>query len=101
MGKKRFIEKNEGQQFHLLHRSQRDEAHANEEKPSNFVLYPSSSNSVKTSNQTNSIFTTNLTDHIGPLGFKNDGYDYSQHIKQIGKIPQNLIVYCYMLYRGR
>jgi len=23
-------------------------------------------------------------DHITPLGFKNDGYDYSQHLKAMG-----------------
>lgn len=41
MGKKeKFIDKNTSQKFHLLHRSQRDEAHANFEVPSNFVLVP-------------------------------------------------------------
>jgi hypothetical protein len=23
-------------------------------------------------------------DHITPLGFKNDGYDYSQHLREMG-----------------
>ena len=23
-------------------------------------------------------------DHITPLGFKNDGYDYTQHLKEMG-----------------
>ena len=32
--KKKFIDKNEAQHFHLLHRSQRDEAYAKEEKTS-------------------------------------------------------------------
>jgi len=27
---------------------------------------------------------TNVRDHITPLGFKNDGYDYSQHLKEMG-----------------
>jgi hypothetical protein len=41
MGKKeKFIDKANSQKFHLLHRSQRDEAHANYETPSNFVLVP-------------------------------------------------------------
>lgn len=41
MGKKdKFIDKANSQKFHLLHRSQRDEAHANFEVPSNFVLVP-------------------------------------------------------------
>lgn len=41
MGKKeKFIDKNNSQKFHVLHRSQRDEAHANFEVPSNFVLVP-------------------------------------------------------------
>lgn len=26
----------------------------------------------------------NRTDHINEWGFKNDGYDYSQHLKQMG-----------------
>jgi hypothetical protein len=41
MGKKtKFIEKADSQKFHLLHRSQRDEAHQGYEVPSNFVLVP-------------------------------------------------------------
>jgi hypothetical protein len=40
-GKKKFIEKNEGQHFHLLHRSQRDGANASEILPSEFVLVAS------------------------------------------------------------
>lgn len=41
MGKKeKFIDKANSQKFHVLHRSQRDEAHANYEVPSNFVLVP-------------------------------------------------------------
>lgn len=38
MGKKKFIAKGEGQQYHLLHRSQRDEAYSKEGRPSEFVL---------------------------------------------------------------
>ncbi len=38
MGKKKFIDKNNGQKFHLLHRSMLDEAHAQEGVPSEFVL---------------------------------------------------------------
>ena len=38
MGKKKFITKGESQRFYLLHRSQRDEAYAQEERPSDFVL---------------------------------------------------------------
>jgi hypothetical protein len=41
MGKKKFIAKNEGQHFHVLHRSLRDEAYSNYAKPSDFVLVPS------------------------------------------------------------
>ena len=25
-------------------------------------------------------------DHINALGFKNDGYDYSQHLKEMGNL---------------
>eukprot|EP00602_Paraphysomonas_sp_CaronLab_P007295 CAMPEP_0185035276 /NCGR_PEP_ID=MMETSP1103-20130426/26359_1 /TAXON_ID=36769 /ORGANISM="Paraphysomonas bandaiensis, Strain Caron Lab Isolate" /LENGTH=513 /DNA_ID=CAMNT_0027572283 /DNA_START=227 /DNA_END=1768 /DNA_ORIENTATION=+ len=28
--------------------------------------------------------TKKIKDHITPLGFKNDGYDYSQHLKEMG-----------------
>jgi hypothetical protein len=38
MGKKKFIDKSNSQKFHLLHRSQTDEAHAQEGVPSQFVL---------------------------------------------------------------
>jgi hypothetical protein len=39
MGKKeKFIDNKNSTKFHLLHRSQRDEAHATFEVPSNFVL---------------------------------------------------------------
>lgn len=40
MGKKKFINKEEGQKFYLLHRSQTDEAYAKDERPSDFVLVP-------------------------------------------------------------
>ncbi len=43
MGKKdKFIDKANSQKFHLMHRSLTDEAHANYEVPSNFVLVPAS-----------------------------------------------------------
>lgn len=41
MGKKKFIDKNNSQKFHLLHRSARDAAHLGEGNPSEFVLVPS------------------------------------------------------------
>lgn len=86
-GKKKFIDKNEGQTFHLLHRSQRDEAYANDERPSDFVLVPASGGEFKSS-VLSDVFkdntNDNVKDHINPLGFKNDGYDYEQHLKVIG-----------------
>ena len=43
MGKKvKFIDKEKSQKFHLLHRSQRDEAYKNEGVPSEFVLVAAS-----------------------------------------------------------
>ena len=83
--KKKFIDKNEAQHFHLLHRSQRDEAYAKEERPSDFVLVPAANNEYKKSFLT-SVFQhenneQSTKDHINSLGFKNDGYDYEQHLK--------------------
>jgi hypothetical protein len=47
MGKKdKFIDKANSQKFHLMHRSLTDEAHANYEVPSNFVLVPAATVSV-------------------------------------------------------
>jgi len=95
MGKKdKFIDKANSQKFHLLHRSQRDEAHANFEVPSNFVLVPAVDNGNVNSNNNggggrfdssrNSSKFSASKDHINELGFANDGYDYSKHLKQLG-----------------
>ena len=35
---KRFLSKGEGQKYYLVHRSQTDEAHKSDERPSDFVL---------------------------------------------------------------
>jgi hypothetical protein len=43
-GKKKFIEKGEGQKFYVLHRSQTDGAYAGSERPSDFVLVAADSN---------------------------------------------------------
>ena len=105
MGKKKFID-GSGQHFHLLHRSQRDEARAGEEEPSEFVLVPSNKK-INTNKfipdhsvSTNIASMSTSHDHINQLGFKNDGYDYSQHIKIVnggtyigkdGKVTQRII----------
>lgn len=88
MGKsKRFIAKNEGQRFHLMHRSQTDKAYAGEDRPSDFVLVLASERNGSRE-QPNVIrvdeVLTKRRDHINALGFKNDGYDYSKHLKEMG-----------------
>lgn len=93
-GKKKFIEKGDGQHFHVMHRSQRDEAYMKEEEPSNFVLVPTSDTHREKASQLGiesielhaSKALETSKDHINALGFKNDGYDYTQHLKVIGKI---------------
>lgn len=107
MGKnKRFIAKGEGSHFHLMHRSTTDKAHGNEETPSNYVLVLSDRNKNGMSSTTQnfqfhhgdvSIGETNIKetngkssgknggiDHVNELGFHNDGYDYTQHLKVMG-----------------
>jgi protein LTV1 len=105
MGKtKPFIKKGEGHHFHIVHRSQADEAYGKEEEPSNFVLVSSDqiSNDIYQTHANNSINNTNRSvdfddnqsigmrsiatanDHVNSLGFKNDGYDYNQHLKPMG-----------------
>lgn len=115
-GKKKFIQK-EGEHYYLLHRSQTDTAHQQEQRPSNFVLVraedaPQNKSRTLLSNRfsapavldkkealklegggvvdADSYFSNKQAgrhlggDHINSLGFKNDGYDYSQHLKVMG-----------------
>lgn len=88
-GKKKFIEKGEGRHYHVVHRSQRDEAFLlGDEKPSEFVLLPSTNDPSSglasgLAGKHANLFATSTRDHIDPLGFKNDGYDYSQHLKVV------------------
>ena len=116
-GKKKFIQK-EGEHFYLLHRSQTDTAHQQDQRPSNFVLVkaedaPQNKSRTLLSNRfaapevldkkealkqggggvvdADSYFSNKQAglqggggDHINSLGFKNDGYDYSQHLKVMG-----------------
>lgn len=92
MGKnKRFIAKGEGSHYHLMHRSHTDKAHANEENPSNYVLVLKGNQGGNNHSQIESIDVTEKLlnrgaqkDHVNALGFKNDGYDYSQHLKVMG-----------------
>eukprot|EP01035_Chromulina_nebulosa_P016837 gene16837-22322_t len=95
MGKKQFIKKSEGQTYHVVHRSQTDSAYANEEKPSDYVLVPvqlSNNDNRRKLKDNHSVYSNNAIDfkqftrkgdHINHLGFKNDGYDYSRHIKEV------------------
>jgi protein LTV1 len=86
MGKKgrKFINKGEGQHFYVLRRSQRDEANAGEEKPSDFVLVPSNRNNREEGKKRVFDAEDDIQDHVNALGFKNDGYDYSQHLREMG-----------------
>jgi len=91
----------------LLHRSQTDAAYAREGEPSNFVLVPRNPNVrltpptpfiiiFKASSDIQHAATDSAPppvrkaelfrreDHITSLGFRNDGYDYTQHLKTMG-----------------
>jgi protein LTV1 len=125
-GKKKFNSK-EAEHFYLLHRSQTDAAHQQEQRPSNFVLVkaadaPQNKSRTLLSNRfsappvldkkealrlqgggvvdAESYFSDKVAsasagvgagvgvgakgNHVTALGFKNDGYDYSQHLKVMG-----------------
>lgn len=111
MGRKtKFIDKDNSQKFHLLHRSQTDAAYANDQVPSDFVLVAAdevqnvecqvlscilifilqsanSNNRGRNARQIETLsekLSTNK-DHINEMGFINDGYDYSQHLKEMGR----------------
>jgi protein LTV1 len=111
---KQFIKKGEGKHYYLLHRSQTDAAYGGEETPSERVLVSSSvmdgtqkqvknnDNKSVTSDRRShqqdyesdsddvsqisgfSFDTYSRKDHITMLGFKNDGYDYTQHMREMG-----------------
>jgi len=72
----------------VVNRSQTDAAYAAEQKPSDFVLMPAGTSGKKGgagSNSSNdSAYYDPKMDHVTELGFKNDGYDYSQHLKVMG-----------------
>lgn len=90
MGKTdKFIDKSNCVKYHLLHRSQRDEAHARSyEVPSEFVLVPAvdiRNNNTGASSDINKKNSIKPKDHINELGFVNDGYDYSKHLKTLGR----------------
>ena len=111
---KQFIKKGEGKHYYLVHRSQTDAAYGGEETPSERVLVPSNTmdgtqkqlknNDTKSvtsdhrshhqeyDNESDDISqisgfsfdTYSKKDHITMLGFKNDGYDYTQHMREMG-----------------
>jgi len=108
--KKPFIQKEKAQKFVLVHRSLTDAAHAGEEEPSQYVFVPSNelaSNAALASSivggggkrvsfkgdsgpgatpapEHANIRAKSSLSHINELGFKNDGYDYAQHLKEMG-----------------
>ena len=112
MGKTRkpFIAKGEGQKFVLCHRSLTDGAYAGEETPSDYVLIPVDQvtgaptpqhldqglqNRVQQKKRQSVSFQDDMSvnssrslltmgSHVTELGFKNDGYDYSKHLKEMG-----------------
>jgi protein LTV1 len=91
MGKKgkKFIEKGDGQHFYLMHRSQTDGAYAVEERPSDFVLVNADqTNALRQAVVKDPVSAARAggeqKDHFDELGFRNDGYDYSKHLKEMG-----------------
>ena len=104
-GKKKFIDKANSESFVLLHRSQTDEAWAGDERPTEFILAPSAPNlndekrNFWSGSDTKSLGGASVysrisrggitkadapASHITSLGFNNDGYDYTQHLKEMG-----------------
>lgn len=90
-GGKKFIEKGEGTKFYVMHRSQTDGAYANNERPSDFVLVAADTNGRRSDAQFDTFSdllkkkeSDEIKDHIDKLGFRNDGYDYQQHLKEMG-----------------
>eukprot|EP01039_Chlorochromonas_danica_P007236 gene7236-8002_t len=95
MGKKKFIDKNNSTKFYVMHRSLRDEAHAREGVPSEFVLVPAEQADRRPRRYDEqpyqeggggrpSRLLEKVKDHVNELGFANDGYDYSQHLREMG-----------------
>jgi protein LTV1 len=84
-GKKKFIDKKADsfQEFSVLHRSLRDGAYANFEKPSDFVLVPKGEAVSQAPSNVSDVMKESK-DHITSLGFANDGYDYEQHLRIAG-----------------
>jgi len=87
--KKPFIAKGDGQKFVLLHRSQTDAAYAEEKAPSEYVLVRSDQigetrNDFADKSYIENNYKLSGESHVTELGFKNDGYDYTKHLKQLG-----------------
>lgn len=87
---KKFISKEEQNKFYVVHRSQSDAAYSGDQAPSDYVLVSANSASSSSTNSSqplprsvDSLFKTKK-DHITSLGFKNDGYDYTKHLKEMG-----------------
>ena len=100
-----------GTKYNLVYRSARDEAHAQEDAPSEVVMVPAISGNAarKTRNAKDRAGSARSTrgakaaadevgqgdpflahlstnkDHINALGLPNDGYDYSQHLRAMGQ----------------
>ena len=88
---KKFISKEEQNKFYVVHRSQSDSAYSSDQAPSDYVLMSANGTSSSSSNtkssdstSTDALFGEAKTDHVTSLGFKNDGYDYTKHLKEMG-----------------
>lgn len=64
-----------------------DMAHAQEGVPSEFVLVPVTEKGdvIFGQNKDGAPEVWKKGDHINEFGLPNDGYDYSKHLKQMGK----------------
>mmetsp|Transcript_4290 Transcript_4290/g.12743 ORF Transcript_4290/g.12743 Transcript_4290/m.12743 type:complete len:482 (-) Transcript_4290:168-1613(-) len=83
--KKRFIDK-DATKFVVLHRSQQD-ADYGKEGVSDFVLYPASGGTRPAGGAAQArqdLPFAGQKDHVNSLGLPNDGYDYNQHMRDIG-----------------
>ncbi|RQM28801.1 hypothetical protein B5M09_008233 [Aphanomyces astaci] len=105
---KAFINKKEAQHFHVVHRSQRDPL-INDPSASKFVLLSSKPavddydsddsdlpdlvpQSATAPPAAKAVRFGNVVAHdlVNELGMVNDGYDYSKHMKEMGKFPSHV-----------
>ena len=91
--KKRFIDKKTAEHFHVVHRSQRD-PQIDDPSASKFVLVSSKESGFRVDGSGSrkhltkagyAGFAGNAISCVNEEGFDVDGYDYSQHMREMGE----------------